>query len=121
MPNDCIRLHNMLFYAYHGVFPEENKLGQRFEIDVEMGCDLSKPGHSDNLEESINYAQVYSVVRTCVEDKQFRLLEALAEYIAKEIHRHFKPHNLTLRVRKPSPPIPGNLGNVEIEIIRRYD
>ena len=121
MPNDCIRLHNMLFYAYHGVFAEENKLGQRFEIDLEIGCDLSIPGHSDNLEESINYAQVYSVVRTCVEDKQFRLLEALAEYIATEIHKHFKPPNLILRVRKSSPPIPGNLENVEIEIIRRYD
>ncbi|MEE3233011.1 MAG: dihydroneopterin aldolase [Candidatus Latescibacterota bacterium] len=121
MPTDYIRLHNMRFYAYHGVFPEEKKLGQCFEIDIEIGCDLSTAGQNDDLENSVDYSQVYSVVRACVEDKQFGLLEALAEHIAETIHENWKPNNLTLRVRKPSPPIPGNLDSVEIEITRSYE
>ena len=121
MPTDYIRLNDMRFYAYHGVFPEEKKLGQRFEIDLEIGCDLSKAGHNDDLKNSIDYAQVYSIVRACVENKQFSLLEALAEHIAKTILKHWKPNSLTLRIRKSSPPVPGNLGNVEIEINRSYE
>ena len=50
MPTDYIRLNDMRFYAYHGVFPEEKKLGQRFEIDLEISCDLSKAGQNDNRE-----------------------------------------------------------------------
>jgi len=40
MPNDILKIRNMRFFAYHGLFPEEAKLGQRFEVDVEIGGDF---------------------------------------------------------------------------------
>ena len=121
MATDYIRLNNMRFYAYHGLFPEEKKLGQRFELDLEIACDLSSPGQNDNIETSINYAHVYSVVRNCVEGEKFNLLEALAEHIAKTVQQNWKINRLKLKIRKSSPPISGDLNNVEIEINRSYE
>ena len=49
MENDIIRLRNMRFYAYHGLFPEEARLGQRFEVDVDLIGDFSEAGRDDDL------------------------------------------------------------------------
>ena len=48
---DKILLNEMEFYGYHGVFQEENKLGQRFRVSVELHLDLKKSGQSDLLEQ----------------------------------------------------------------------
>ena len=55
---DRINLRNMAFYGYHGNLPSENELGQRFFVDISIGVDLTKPGQSDSIEDSINYADV---------------------------------------------------------------
>ena len=62
MGNDTIRLRNMRFYAYHGLFPEEARLGQRFEVDVDLMGDFGRAGRDDDIEQSINYAEVYKIV-----------------------------------------------------------
>ena len=59
---DKIKLQEMAFYGHHGIDSEENTLGQRFFIDVEMDLDLSGAGESDNIEDSVNYAEVFSLV-----------------------------------------------------------
>ncbi len=52
---DKIILSRMVFYGYHGVFPEENKLGQQFFVDVELSLSLVQAGISDNLDHTVNY------------------------------------------------------------------
>ena len=61
---DKIKLQEMAFYGHHGIDSEENTLGQRFFIDVEMDLDLSGAGESDNIEDSVNYAEVFSLVQS---------------------------------------------------------
>src|ERR671930_143619 len=56
---DWITLEGMVFYGLHGVDPAEKSLGQRFIVDVALQRDLRKPGRTDNLYDTINYAQVY--------------------------------------------------------------
>ena len=111
----------MTFHAYHGVFPEEQKLGQKFQVDVELHLDLRVSGRSDNLEESIDYVQVYTRVREVVEQHRYRLLEHLAEEIIREIFTHFSVETVTVRVRKPHPPVDAILDAVEVEISRTKD
>ncbi|AGX02129.1 MULTISPECIES: dihydroneopterin aldolase [Bacillaceae] len=116
---DKIYLNNMKFYGYHGVFPEETKLGQRFAVDVIVETDLEKAGKSDNLEDSINYGEIYQVCKEVVEGKPFKLVEALAEKISAEMLGRFPAiSSVTVRVIKPDPPIPGHYDSVAVEITR---
>ena len=116
---DKIKVNNMEFYGYHGVFPEENKLGQRFRVNAVLELDLSKAGKSDNVEDSINYADVYQTCKNIVEDKPVKLIETLAEQIASSLLDQFSYlEQITVEVVKPDPPIPGHYNSVAIEITR---
>ena len=61
---DKIYVNRMEFYGYHGVFPEETRLGQRFAVDLAVAVDLRKAGETDELEYSVNYGELYQV---CIE------------------------------------------------------
>ena len=109
----------MQFYAFHGVNPEEKILGQRFEVDVALSFDTRSAGVSDDLKQTINYAQVYKVVRRIVEEERFDLIEALAETLATRIGRQFGPDGVRICVRKPHVPLKGSrLDFVAVEIQR---
>lgn len=116
---DKIYVNQMEFYGYHGVFPEETKLGQRFIVDVIVETDLSKAGHSDHLDDSINYGEIFEVVKGIVEGKPFKLIEAIAERITGELLARFSTiQTCTVKVIKPNPPIPGIYNSVAVEITR---
>jgi dihydroneopterin aldolase len=109
----------MEFYGYHGVFSEETKLGQRFRVDLTVSLDLKKAGETDELEYSVNYAELYNVCKGIVEGKPFKLVEAVAEKIAAEILESFPMVEETkIKVIKPDPPIPGHYQSVAVEITR---
>lgn len=116
---DRIRLHNMVFYAYHGVYGAERELGQRFEVDVELETDLRPAGRTDDIDVAIDYQNVYTLVRDIVEENDFNLLEGLAERIAQDVLGSFSVDGVTVRVRKPHVPMGGLLDWVEVEIHRR--
>mgnify|MGYP001199826590 CR=1 FL=1 len=117
---DKIYLNEMEFYGYHGALPEENRLGQRFIVDLMVELDLSKAGKTDDLSETVNYADLYSLCKEIVEGKSYSLIEAVAEQIANNILTHFeKINSCTVRLIKPDPPIPGHYKSVSIEITRK--
>ncbi len=114
---DRIRLTGLQLYACHGVDPAERRLGQRFEVDVELTLDLAPAGRTDDLAATVNYQAVYNVVRDAM-DPPCLLLEAVAERIAGRILTGFPVDTVTVRVRKPSVPIGGVLRHAEVEICR---
>lgn len=119
---DKIILTRMAFYGYHGVFPEENKLGQQFYVDVELSLPLTQAGLSDDLTHTINYADIYHTIQAIVELKSFQLLEALAENIASELLQTYTRINeIKVRVSKPHPPFKIFFDGVTVEIIRKRD
>ncbi|MBI1805376.1 MAG: dihydroneopterin aldolase [Ignavibacteriae bacterium] len=114
---DIIRIKNASFYAYHGVATDEQNLGGKFEIDVEIRSDLSKAMESDSLKRTIDYEAVYAMIRQIVTSKKFRLLEALANTIASELLTTYPQiDGVTVRVRKPHPPVKGVVDYVEVEV-----
>lgn len=115
---DRILIHGIQFYGHHGVREEERKLGQRFLVNVELGLDLSAAGRPDEFGATVDYEQVHALVVEIGTREQFRLLEALAERIASAILEQFPVRQVTVRATKPSPPIPGVLGGVSVEITR---
>mgnify|MGYP000846200506 CR=1 FL=1 len=118
---DKLILKNMIFYGYHGVYAAEKELGQRIEVDVEMELALHAAGANDDLETTINYAEVYSLIKGLVEEKDFNLIEALAHAIAEAILSTYSLEGVTVRVRKPNPPVGGVMDYFAVEINRRPD
>lgn len=117
---DKIFVNQMEFYGYHGVFPEETRLGQRFVVDLMVLVDLKKAGISDELEHSVNYGELYQVCKEVVEGKPYKLVEAVAEKIAETVLKQFTlVTEVTIKVIKPDPPIPGHYRSVAVEITRR--
>ena len=117
--SDTIRLTNAVFYAYHGVLSDEQKLGGKFEIDVELRCDLRKGTKSDSLRDTVDYEQVYDCIRSSVLGKKYFLLEGLGGGIIRGILKKFsRVQEVTVRVRKPNAPVKGVIDTVEVEITR---
>ena len=120
MPNDILRLRNMRFFAYHGFFPEENALGQHYEIDLELCGDFARAGRDDDIDAAINYPEVYSLVAEIANGESCQLVEAIAHRIAEKVGHRFAPIDLIVRVRKPNPPLAAHFDGIEVEIRRAY-
>ncbi len=115
---DIIRLRNAVFYAYHGVMKDEQNLGGKFEVDAELYCHLTNVRKSDNLNDTVNYEQVYTIISSVISQKKYYLIEALADAIAKKIiEQFFLVEKVCIRIRKLSVPIHGVVDSVEVEII----
>jgi len=120
MSSDVLRLRNLRFFAYHGLYPEENRLGQVFEVDLELRGDFAAAGQDDDPARALDYVQVCRVVEEVVTGQRFKLVEALAEHIARAVGAAFRPIEVVVRVRKPHPPVPLAFDGVEVELQRRY-
>ncbi len=112
-----IRIRNAVFYAYHGAGEDEQALGGNFEVDLDMRCDLSLAAETDSLKKTLDYEKVYALVQQTVLARKYRLLEALAGAIAKGLlHEFFNLEAVTVRIRKPHPPVKGVVDCVEVEL-----
>lgn len=119
---DRMVLKRMVFYGYHGVFPEENKLGQKFYVDLDLRLDLTKAGRSDDVADTVNYAEIHSTVKAIVEGAPVKLIEALAEKIANAVLGTYTIINeATVSVTKPNPPFDITFDGVTVELRRRRD
>ncbi|MGD9486932.1 MAG: dihydroneopterin aldolase [Calditrichaceae bacterium] len=116
---DIIRLKNMTFYAHHGYYEAERELGQKFEVDIEVECDLEPASSDDDLKKTIDYRAIYQIAKEAFENYKFKLIETVAEKIAGKILLLPGIHTVLIRVRKPHVPMNGLLDYVEIEIFRK--
>lgn len=119
--HDVIHLRGLQFYAYHGVLPEEQKLGQTFLIDVDLSFDLQKAGLSDEVRDTLNYAEAYAKIKEVVQGGPYRLLEYLAEQIAERLLAAFPCDQVRVEVHKPQAPVPGVFRDISVEILRRRE
>jgi dihydroneopterin aldolase len=108
----------VLFYAHHGYYEAERELGQRFELDIEVECDLKPASQNDDLKSTIDYRKIYSIAKDTFENYKFKLLETVAEKIARQILESSMIFSVLIRVRKPHVPLKGFLDHIEIEIKR---
>ncbi len=116
---DKILMKNLSFYGYHGVLKEENRLGQKFFIDIELLTDLKVAGKSDDVSDTINYAAAFELVKIIVEQNKFNLIEALAETIASSIlSTYSKVLEVVVKIRKPEAPVNGIFDYFGVEIRR---
>lgn len=117
---DKIFVEGMKFYGYHGAYAAENELGQRFFADVILEIDTRKAAVQDTLEDTVNYALVYTTAQEIIEGKTVKLVETLANRLADQLLETFPAVlGCTVKVTKPDPPIPGHYDAVAVEVHRR--
>ncbi len=117
---DRMILEGMRFYGFHGVNPEERVLGQEYLVDLTVEMDLGRAGRSDRLEDTISYTHIYRAVRDVMEGEPRNLLEAAAQSIADRVLSDFPVDSVSVRVKKPHPPIRGSIIEyATVEIFRR--
>ncbi|MDT2814241.1 dihydroneopterin aldolase [Vagococcus carniphilus] len=115
-----IRINNLKFYTKNGVLKEERVLGQQLEIDVELTMDINKAGKTDNVQDTVSYAEVNDRIHERLENSSFDLMEAVASAILDDIENDHgeKLDKALIRIRKYSVPMPGIFDNIEIEMER---
>ena len=111
-----IRLKNMQFFGYHGVYEYEKEVGAPFEVDVEIETSFAGAIKSDDVNETINYDTIFKLVNSIISNKRFNLIETLANKIGDQILSKFKIEKVLVRVRKPKAQMSGALDTVEVEI-----
>ena len=117
---DRILVRDLVIYGYHGVHPEEQRLGQRFEVDLTCMLDLSNAARLDRESATVSYGRRVEIAQRIAADETFVLIEALAEAIADQILAAYPQiEEISVLVRKPSAPIPATLGYVAVEINRK--
>ena len=110
-------IDNLEVFANHGLFEEENKLGQKFIFDIECELNYKKAMISDEMTDSISYADIAEVVVKTATTNTFNLLERLAGEILKNIFTEFSQiENIKLKINKPGAPIKYHFEKCGVEV-----
>lgn len=118
---DIIEIKDLELFAYHGVMPEENVVGQKFCITARLFTNTSAAGISDDINKSINYADVCNLIKNYVQDNTFKLIEAVAEGIADMILQTYNAvEKLSVEVKKPWAPVHMPVDTVSVRIERSW-
>ncbi|MFN8341488.1 MAG: dihydroneopterin aldolase [Cyclobacteriaceae bacterium] len=114
-----ISLEGLEFHAYHGVYPHERSSGNKFEVDIRVETTISDLAFKDDLAGTINYEDLYAVVKIEME-KPSKLLETVAHAIAGEVLRKFaEARHVEVKISKFNPPIGGVCRKASVVVQRK--
>ncbi|ACK69872.1 dihydroneopterin aldolase [Gloeothece citriformis PCC 7424] len=116
---DSIQITGIKCYGYTGYFPEEQILGQWFEVDLTIWLDLTSSGTSDRLEETVDYRQAITIVKNLIKTSKLALVEKLTTQIADELLQLNRIEKVQVKLSKLAAPIPDFGGKITIDITRQ--
>jgi len=118
--SDAIFITGLLIHAHHGVMPHEEKVGQRFVIDLELATDLARAAVSDKVAYTVSYASIVEAVTRAFTARSYRLVEAAAGAVADEVLSTFpRIASVRVTVHKPHAPIAAIFNDVGVTILRK--
>jgi 7,8-dihydroneopterin aldolase/epimerase/oxygenase len=118
--SDVIFVTGLLVHARHGVMEHEQKVGQRFAIDIELDLDLATASASDRLADTVSYASIVETATQAFTAKNFRLIEAAAGVVAEAVLAAFpRVAAVKVTVHKPHAPIAAMFTDVGVTVLRR--
>ncbi len=113
-----ITLEKMFFYAHHGCFAEERRIGTRFRLDVTYETDTSKAQQTDDIADTVSYLDVYQTIKREMQQPS-HLLEHVGDRIGEALLREYPAmERVKVRVSKLAPPLGGQLDAVTVEITK---
>lgn len=121
MKLDEIRIEDLEVFANHGVFPEENVLGQKFLVSAVLYTDTRRAGRTDDLTASIHYGEVCAFIDRYLREHTFKLLERAAESLAEELLLNTQNlRKVRIEIKKPWAPVGLPLKTVSVSIEREW-
>lgn len=118
---DKIHIKNLEVFAYHGVFEEEKRLGQKFIISATLYTNTRIAGKTDSILDSIHYGEVSLFMKNFLENNTFNLLETVVEKLAEEMLLNIPfLQKVDLKLEKPWAPVLLHLETVAVEITRQW-
>lgn len=118
---DRITLTGISARGRHGVLDWEKQLGQPFVADVVLEVDLARPGESDDLKHTVNYAAVAAEVVEVLAGEPLDLIEAVAERVARRALAHPLVEAVEVTVHKPDAPVGVPFTDVSVQVRRERD
>ncbi len=114
-----IKIEGMEFYAFHGHYEEEQIVGNRFLVDLQLETDMTRPAESDNLEDAVNYQVAYRLVKQEMKKQKSNLLEHIARRILDAVYQELDGiSSATVTIRKMNPPMGGPIKSVNVTMTR---
>jgi 7,8-dihydroneopterin aldolase/epimerase/oxygenase len=111
-----INIRGIRIYAFHGCLPEEAIIGGDYVVNIALKGDFSKAASNDKLEDTIDYVDVYKIVKREMGIRS-NLIEPVAKRIAENLKRSFPSvKNLSVEVVKKNPPIGGEVDEVSVVV-----
>ena len=118
--SDTIFIQGLLVHAHHGVMAHEEKVGQRFTIDLELEIDLAPAGASDKLADTASYSAIVEMATHAFTRQSHRLVETAAASVADAVLAAFpKITSARVTVHKPHAPIAAIFNDVGVSILRK--
>jgi 7,8-dihydroneopterin aldolase/epimerase/oxygenase len=114
---DCLHLRGIRGYGYTGALPEEQTLGQWFEVDLKIYLDLKTAGQSDVLADTLHYGPLIAQIQDIIRRSHYSLVERLATVIAEAVLAYPMVEQVQVCLVK-QPPIPDFSGQIQVEILR---
>jgi dihydroneopterin aldolase len=116
---DRILIAGLRQMGVHGVLAEEQERAQPFGVDVELLVDLTRPGASDDLADTVDYGAVCDAIRAVIADEHHQLLERIAERVTEVCHAaDARVQGVVVEVRKLEPPVRARVDHVGVRIER---
>jgi dihydroneopterin aldolase len=102
-----VTLEGLEFFAYHGYYKEERKIGNKYHVDVSVELDLSKAAQKDRLSETLDYEILYKLIFEVMQ-KPTKLLEHIAQRVIDQVYANFSQiQSVEVTVAKHNPPVGG--------------
>jgi dihydroneopterin aldolase len=115
---DQISLKGIEVLAKHGVLASEKQKAQMFEVDVTAHLDLTRPGATDDIEDTLDYGALALEIREVVGSESHSLIERVATRVAETVLSHSEVDQVRVTVHKPEAPVEVALDDVSVTINR---
>ena len=111
-----ICLDDLHFFAYHGVSPQENVVGNEYILSLRLGADITRAMETDDVTDTLNYAEVYRVLKEEMEIPS-KLLEHVGGRLVRRLFREFPTlEHIDLKIAKRNPPMGADIASAGVEI-----
>ena len=114
-----IEVHGLSLYTHHGVTEAEREGGQRLVLDLRLEVGECDATVTDLVDDTVDYAEVCTVVSLVAQQRSYKTLERLCSTIADRLIEQFGAQEVWVKAAKPEPPIPLPVEEVSVEIWRQ--
>lgn len=110
-----VALESVRFFSYHGYYPEEQKAGNEFLVDIETEMKVEE-NLSDELSDTVNYERLFEITSQEMKSPR-KLLETVAQYVLKSIVAEFPDlEKVKVSIRKLNLPVKGEVKSSLVEL-----